>query len=162
MRDFKSYEDYTHRDTRMGWLRIVRPGSVIGPQQQYLVGREAVMRRTGAQYRSAGPIVAVRAGDGAGAAARLIAEAERIVDGRLRALKARSRRSLRVEVDAIGEQRTVASGRDAPRTRLSACSESSRGQESARGRAADSCRVGCKVALRYCADRLPPPAMREA
>ena len=107
-----------------------------------------------------GPNVAVtvRAGDGAGAAARLIAEAERIVDGRLRALMARSRRSL--EIDAIGEQRTVASGRDAPRTRLSACS--SRGQESARGRAADSCRVGCKVALRYCADRLPPPAMREA
>ena len=104
--------------------------------------------------------VTVRAGDGAGAAARLIAEAERIVDGRLRALKARSGRYLRVEVDAIGEQRTVASGRDAPRTRLSACS--SRGHKSARGCAADSCRVGCKVALRYCADRLPPPAMREA
>ena len=102
--------------------------------------------------------VTVRAGDGAGAAARLIAEAERIVDGRLRALMARSRRSL--EIDAIGEQRTVASGRDAPRTRLPDCS--SRGKKSARGCAADSCRVGCKVALRYCADRLPPAAVRDA
>ena len=31
----------------MGWLRIVRPGSVIGPQQQYLCEMEAVMRSAG-------------------------------------------------------------------------------------------------------------------
>jgi cell division cycle 14 len=31
----------------MGWLRIVRPGSVIGPQQDFLCAREALMRRGG-------------------------------------------------------------------------------------------------------------------
>ena len=37
----------------MGWLRIVRPGSVIGPQQQYLCEMEAVMRSAGdwSRYR---------------------------------------------------------------------------------------------------------------
>ena len=29
----------------MGWLRVVRPGSVIGPQQQYLCDKERLMRR---------------------------------------------------------------------------------------------------------------------
>jgi cell division cycle 14 len=32
----------------IAWLRLVRPGSVIGPQQQYLVGMEAKMWRWGA------------------------------------------------------------------------------------------------------------------
>jgi hypothetical protein len=27
----------------MAWLRIVRPGSVIGPQQQYLKDKEPIM-----------------------------------------------------------------------------------------------------------------------
>ena len=35
----------------MGWLRIVRPGSVIGEQQQYLCGMEALMHRTGEAFR---------------------------------------------------------------------------------------------------------------
>ena len=39
----------------MGWLRIVRPGSVIGPQQQFLCDKEALMRRTGEQFRRTGP-----------------------------------------------------------------------------------------------------------
>jgi cell division cycle 14 len=30
----------------MGWLRIVRPGSVIGPQQDFLCAREALMHRS--------------------------------------------------------------------------------------------------------------------
>ena len=75
----------------MGWLRIVRPGSVIGPQQQYLVEREAVMRRTGSRYRSDGPNVAVQAA-GPAAVARLITEAVGVVDGRLRAHRADRRR----------------------------------------------------------------------
>jgi hypothetical protein len=32
----------------MGWLRICRPGSIIGPQQQFLVDQEARMHRLGA------------------------------------------------------------------------------------------------------------------
>ena len=32
----------------MGWLRIVRPGSVIGEQQDFLCAREALMRRSAA------------------------------------------------------------------------------------------------------------------
>ena len=32
----------------MGWLRVVRPGSVIGPQQDFLCAREALMRRSAA------------------------------------------------------------------------------------------------------------------
>ena len=39
----------------IGWLRIVRPGSVIGPQQQFLCDSEARMRRAGAAFnRGAG------------------------------------------------------------------------------------------------------------
>ena len=32
----------------IGWLRIVRPGSVIGPQQQYLKDQEQRMWTVGA------------------------------------------------------------------------------------------------------------------
>ena len=32
----------------MGWLRICRPGSIIGPQQQFLVDQEDHMHRLGA------------------------------------------------------------------------------------------------------------------
>ena len=39
----------------MGWLRIVRPGSVIGPQQQFLCEREATMRREAGRSRRQGP-----------------------------------------------------------------------------------------------------------
>ncbi|MFN9906448.1 MAG: dual specificity protein phosphatase family protein, partial [bacterium] len=38
----------------MGWLRIVRPGSVIGDQQRFLCAREALMRRSPAPLRPAG------------------------------------------------------------------------------------------------------------
>jgi cell division cycle 14 len=38
----------------MGWLRIVRPGSVMGPQQQFLCDQEAAMRRAGEALRRAG------------------------------------------------------------------------------------------------------------
>jgi cell division cycle 14 len=39
----------------MGWLRIVRPGSVIGPQQGFLCQREAAMARAGEAFRRRGP-----------------------------------------------------------------------------------------------------------
>ena len=37
----------------IAWLRIVRPGSVIGPQQQYLCDMEPRMRRAGEAFRRA-------------------------------------------------------------------------------------------------------------
>ena len=36
----------------MGWMRVCRPGSVIGPQQQYMVEAEARMWREGAAFRT--------------------------------------------------------------------------------------------------------------
>ena len=48
------HHGFTAREA-MGWLRIVRPGSVIGPQQQYLCDKEAVMHRAGEEFRRAGP-----------------------------------------------------------------------------------------------------------
>jgi protein-tyrosine phosphatase len=38
----------------MGWLRVVRPGSVIGQQQQYLCEMEAAMKRAGEEFRRRG------------------------------------------------------------------------------------------------------------
>ena len=38
----------------MGWLRIVRPGSVIGPQQQFLCVSEPAIRAAGEAYRRRG------------------------------------------------------------------------------------------------------------
>lgn len=32
----------------IGWIRIVRPGSILGPQQNYLIEMEKVMRKEGA------------------------------------------------------------------------------------------------------------------
>ena len=48
----------------MGWLRIVRPGSVIGPQQQYLCESEGTIRAAGDGFRQRGG-AAVRVGAGA-------------------------------------------------------------------------------------------------
>jgi cell division cycle 14 len=31
----------------IGWIRIVRPGSILGPQQNYLIEMEKVMREEG-------------------------------------------------------------------------------------------------------------------
>ena len=81
---------FTAREA-MGWLRIVRPGSVIGPQQQYLVDREAVMRRTRQGFARQGPTVKL-SGAGPAAVVRLIAEASSIVDARLRSALVSSRR----------------------------------------------------------------------
>jgi len=40
------HEGFTAKES-IAWLRIVRPGSVIGPQQQYLETQEACMRELG-------------------------------------------------------------------------------------------------------------------
>jgi cell division cycle 14 len=64
------HHGFTAREA-MGWLRIVRPGSVIGPQQQYLCDKEAVMHRAGEAFRRVAarrPAVAANCG-AAGAAA---------------------------------------------------------------------------------------------
>ena len=42
------HEGFTAREA-IGWLRIVRPGSIIGPQQAYLVDQEARMRALAAE-----------------------------------------------------------------------------------------------------------------
>ena len=43
------HHGFTAREA-MGWLRIVRPGSVIGDQQQFLCDMEALMRQRGAAF----------------------------------------------------------------------------------------------------------------
>ena len=96
--------DFTAREA-MGWLRVVRPGSVIGPQQQYLVDREAVMRRTRASFARHGPVVSLR-GEGPAAVARLIAEAQETVDARLRAAaRAAAAARPRRQLDDMGVDR---------------------------------------------------------
>ena len=58
----------------MGWLRIVRPGSVIGEQQAFLCAREHLMRRSCAPLRPKATAEQLAAGGGgAGAVEELIA-----------------------------------------------------------------------------------------
>jgi cell division cycle 14 len=45
------HHGFTAREA-MGWLRIVRPGSVIGGQQDFLCEREGLMRRSSARLRA--------------------------------------------------------------------------------------------------------------
>ena len=68
----------------IGWLRIVRPGSVIGPQQQYLCGMEGAALRAGDAFRRRGPEFAPEHG-GAEAVARRVAEVDAAVRRRLAA-----------------------------------------------------------------------------
>ena len=68
----------------MGWLRIVRPGSVIGPQQHFLCDKEALMRRGAEQFRRTGPKFSLR-GEGPQAVAALISEISASVDARIAA-----------------------------------------------------------------------------
>lgn len=39
----------------LGYIRICRPGSVIGPQQTFVIQQEARMHRLGAQMREVAP-----------------------------------------------------------------------------------------------------------
>ena len=137
----------------MGWLRIVRPGSVIGPQQQYLVERESVMRRTGSWYLTDGPSVAARAAGPAGVA-RLIAEAVGVVDGRLRALRADRRRRSTESPSPLHGDSEAPTGPLASGSRSDGLACSGDGDASAAGDGEGQAR------LRYCADLLPLPTVR--
>jgi cell division cycle 14 len=61
------HHGFTAREA-MGWLRVVRPGSVIGEQQAFLCAREPLMRRSCAPLRprvTAAQLAAATAGDAA-------------------------------------------------------------------------------------------------
>ena len=68
----------------MGWLRIVRPGSVIGEQQDYLCRVEAAIHRAGDRFRERGGGDDCRVAMGAAVeeVAGLVAAAVAAVDGR--------------------------------------------------------------------------------
>ena len=72
------HHGFTAREA-MGWLRIVRPGSVIGEQQHFLCAREALMRRSRAPLLASCGAVPGR-GDAAAAQA--------LIDGTVRAYEA--------------------------------------------------------------------------
>ena len=77
---------FTAREA-MGWLRIVRPGSVIGPQQHYLCDKEAIMRQAGEAYRRGGGRgLSLAAGCGAEAVGRVFARIDRHVRATVRRL----------------------------------------------------------------------------
>jgi hypothetical protein len=71
------HHGFTAREA-MGWLRIVRPGSVIGEQQEFLCAREGLMRRSSAPLRAASAPVGVEGC--VGAVERLIEETARAYD----------------------------------------------------------------------------------
>ena len=74
----------------MGWLRIVRPGSVIGPQQQYLCDAEEAIWAAGeAHRRRGGPAVWLDAGATAAEVSGLVAAAIAATDARVAALRSR-------------------------------------------------------------------------
>ena len=68
----------------MGWLRIVRPGSVIGEQQDYLCRVEAAIHRAGDRFRQRGGGDDCRVAMGAAVeeVVALVAAALAAVDGR--------------------------------------------------------------------------------
>ena len=71
----------------MGWLRIVRPGSVIGPQQQFLCDSEGTIRAAGEGFRRrGGAAVRLAAGATAGELCEFIAAAIAAADARTAAL----------------------------------------------------------------------------
>ena len=89
----------------MGWLRIVRPRSVIGEQQDFLCAREAVMMRSAAPLRPAG--VEALAGDG-------VEEVQRLIDDTVRAYDERYAVALAAQerAGAAGRRRSESVGSD--------------------------------------------------
>jgi cell division cycle 14 len=72
----------------MGWLRIVRPGSVIGRQQQFLCESEAAIRAAGEAYRRrGGAAVRLEAGATLGELEGFINKAMAAADARAAALR---------------------------------------------------------------------------
>ena len=177
--------DFTAQEA-MGWLRIVRPGSVIGPQQKYLVEREAVMRRTGARFLHQGPNLSMSAGDESEAVARLIADAGRIVDERLQAVRSPEpgratsgkscRSATRVEAkaprrmsleSAIDQLHITATSIDSDQLNVATCIDvhlQAASPLTARGQLELCVRLPnggeAARALRYCSDLLPLPLAR--
>ena len=76
------HHGFTAREA-MGWLRIVRPGSVIGEQQDYLCRVEAAIHRAGDRFRERGGGDDCRVAMGAAVeeVAGLVAAAVAAVDG---------------------------------------------------------------------------------
>jgi cell division cycle 14 len=78
----------------IGWLRVVRPGSVIGAQQRYLCAMEAPMRRAGEDFRRRRGAGAPPAGPGVAGVREVVERVSRAVEGMLREAEARQRRRL--------------------------------------------------------------------
>ena len=76
------HHGFTAREA-IGWLRIVRPGSVIGPQQEYLCRMEAAAHSAGEVFRARGPAVSLRAAGVAGVQ-QLLADVQAAVERRIR------------------------------------------------------------------------------
>jgi hypothetical protein len=64
----------------MGWLRILRPGSVIGAQQDFLCAREPLMRRSAIPLRPAAAAAAAPAAGDVAATEQLFEEIVRDFD----------------------------------------------------------------------------------
>ena len=83
------HHGFTAREA-IGWLRIVRPGSVIGPQQQFLCDKEPLMRRAADKFRRDGgprhPADGHGAGPGAARVQRVVEEVCRWIDARVAAV----------------------------------------------------------------------------
>jgi cell division cycle 14 len=73
------HHDFSAREA-IAWLRIVRPGSVIGSQQGFLCAREALMRRSGPR------LLAPNSGPAPGAGSLAV---QRFVDDTIRVFDAR-------------------------------------------------------------------------
>ncbi len=80
------HHGFTAREA-IGWLRIVRPGSVIGPQQTYLCGMEPAARAAGDVFRLRGPVLTLTR-TGLAGVQELAAEVDAAVARRLRTLAA--------------------------------------------------------------------------
>ena len=101
------HHGFTAREA-MGWLRIVRPGSVIGPQQAFLCAQEGRMRRQGELLRQPGGVrlalEPLEEGATAEAVAGLIRDVHSLVDDRARALSCRSASAVAAAVEAAREE----------------------------------------------------------
>jgi cell division cycle 14 len=98
------HDGFTAREA-MGWLRIVRPGSVIGPQQDFLCAREALMRRSSAPLMP--ELAALGRAGGADAVQRVIGAAIRRFD----ASYAVALRTLPLSPEPAGQDESAARAR---------------------------------------------------
>ena len=102
------HHGFTAREA-MGWLRIVRPGSVIGPQQQYLCDKEAIMHRAGEGHRAGerrrSRTRMLAAGAGVAEVGQLISDVQRRVHKAMARLTG-------AEADSVGPARPATSGGD--------------------------------------------------